>query len=82
MSTFAYNFNLHSEVGSEERSFAYSDITFIEVWNIMESIHFINRVEASLLNHSSRTTISFFSWLEQESNFLILWDLTSVFLDY
>tara|TARA_B110000285_G_scaffold228590_1_gene291795 strand:+ start:348 stop:1019 length:672 start_codon:yes stop_codon:yes gene_type:complete len=78
MPTLTNNFDSNLSYGSEERTLAYSDVSFIEVRNIMIPVNFINIFKASLLDHRSCSSWTFLSWLEQKSNELIGWDFVTI----
>lgn len=74
--------NLEPNLGHscEKRSFTHSDISFVEIRDIMIAINFIDLLETTFLNHLWSATWSFFRWLEKKSNKFTLGDLVSVFV--
>ena len=81
MATFTSNGYLDDGNFSKESTFTNPYVTFIEVWDVMVTIHLVNVLEASLLNHGFGTTRSFFCRLEEESNELVRWYLFAVIVD-
>ena len=78
MSTLSYDFDSYLSYGSKERTLADSDISFIEIRDIVISVNFINFIKASFLDHWQSTTRSFLRWLKQKPNEFIRWNFVLI----
>jgi hypothetical protein len=81
MPSLTNNLDSYLSDSSEERAFTHSDVSFIEVRNIVIPIHLINIVQATFFDHRSSSTWTFFSWLKQKSNELIGWNFVTIVID-
>jgi hypothetical protein len=64
MPTLASDGNSDSSSATEERSVTDSDISFIEVRNVMHTIDLVNAFKTSFFDHWKSATWALLSWLE------------------
>ena len=74
MTSLSFDGDFDSVTGSKERTFANSNVSLIKVWNVVISIYLVNIIKTALLDHRKSSSWSFFSWLEQQTDKLVLWD--------
>lgn len=81
VTTLAFNVYVDHGRTSKKASWTYSYISFVEIWNVMKTINFINSIQAAIFNHRESTSRAFFSWLKNKSYKLFFWNEMPVIME-
>lgn len=81
MTTLALDGDLHLGDGSEEATLADADVSLIKVWDVVVAVDFVDTDHAALFDHDWGSSWSFLSWLEEETQGLVLGKEVSVVAD-
>ncbi len=68
MTALADYFDLDGRDSCEETSVADTDITLVEIREVVEPVDFIDAFKAAFFDHGQCSTWTFFGWLKQESD--------------
>ena len=78
MSSFALDLDIHNSRLGKKPTFTDSNIAFIEVWDIMETIYLVDVFHTALSNHMFGTAGIFFGRLEKKSDKLIFGNFVKI----
>lgn len=71
MASLADDFDIDVETRGKEATFAHSDVTLVEIGDVMEPIDFVDPFQTLFFNHGEGTTRILFSGLAEQSDAFI-----------
>ena len=78
VATLSFQINLYLSNFGKEWSFAYSDVSLVKIWHVVEAVDFIDIFQTAFLNHHWSTSWTFFCRLEQKTHEFVLGYLGSL----